>query len=215
LSDPKPARLDDLERRVAKLELGQSPQPSRASGRPEERGCSNARYRISASAVIFGIVVGAVLVLANLHTTSMPLVTTPAPVLTGSVTIEGIRNNITYTPGSYEGFIEGQNDCDAHCPSNISGGTDWTLVVFEFGVGSGYNGILDSLSVTSVVPFKAVNCESPGPCGATTHYLAEGISVVGPSGFAQQITLFIGDPAPDLPNGFWIYCNATLTERIG
>jgi hypothetical protein len=163
------------------------------------------------TAVSVGVSIGLVLVAISFSPGTTPLGSPPqSSGSPGNVTIIGVRTNITYARGSNETFEEGQNDCTMRCPRVLAGGYNWTFVVFTFVVGSGGKGTLISLNITSPLPFEAVNCFPPGPCGLTTTYrVANFSSEWGEPGLSQEIKLVVSDPAPNYPNGFWIYCNAT------
>jgi hypothetical protein len=205
---PDVTDVGSLEKRVAALERLVASGPA---GRGVRRKRGRTRPKLSRRAelaVFLGIVIGTTLVGTSLYI--IPALAPPIP--PGSVTLDGINMTLSYTPGSTTDVVPGPNYCANWCPVMFTGGDNYTIKVFSFFVGSGdYRGEIVSLNVSSALPFQAVICESPGPCGITHTYEASNISFRSFGGFAQSITVIVSDPAPSLPAGFWVYCNATIT----
>lgn len=130
----------------------------------------------------------------------------------GSILFDGIAVNLTYNATATHIFGPSQQQTCRTCPSNLSGGeTIQYLQLFDFSVPVNFTAVM-SFNVTSVVPFQAVNCMYPGPCGTTTHYstLPNSTTIGGGEGRLFLISLSVPNPAPKLPTGFWIYFNVTV-----
>jgi len=136
----------------------------------------------------------------------------------GSVTLDGIEVNLTYEPGSAHIFGKTEQNTCHDCPLILSGGeNDSALELFWFQVPTNYTAIV-TMSISSAVPFQAVYgwCFAPGPCNVTTNFSTVGDpwTLGEDQGRPWLVDLLVPNPAPNLPNGFWIYFNATVNATF-
>jgi hypothetical protein len=212
VNGPVKTDVANLERRVANLERLAASGPSGGGVRRRQRGSRPNHSWRAALAVTLGVFIGATLVVASLY-----IIPAMAPSIPpGSITLDGINTTLRYTLGSNATLGPDQNYCTNACPVPFTGGESYTLKIFDFYIGSGgYRGEINSVIVSSALPFEAVLCGSPGPCGITHSYEVTNISFLGYGDYSQSITVIVSDPAPSLSGGFWVYCNATVTLTKG
>jgi hypothetical protein len=134
----------------------------------------------------------------------------PAP---GSVTLDGVAVNITYVPSSPQIFGPQNQESCAHCPIVLQGGEDEPLTVVDFVTPANTSAVI-TLWVNSTIPFQiTAGCFAPGPCGATQTFEGVDFTLCGANGWGMNANLFVPNPAPNLPAGFWV--RVTVSVQTG